>query len=159
MLTKLEESLLDKLRKTARQRVKDGYEFKEFTGIIGELAACQWFKGYKWTPSDGYDATDENCNRIQIKTRKVWTSPNFTSGTINKFGRKDKYEFEIGILVLLDKKFEIAEIWQLDKDEIRNRESRENGRLLALKVSAFIRKPVTQYIHPNFRSLRNKEKL
>ena len=157
-LTNDEESLLDILRKTAKQRVKAGEEFTEFTGIIGELAACQRF-GYRWTPSDGYDATDEDCNRIQIKTRKVWSSPNFKSGRIGKFGRKNKYEFEIGILVLLDKEFEIAEVWQLDKDEIRNRESREDGRLLALHVSTFIKKPVRQYYNPDFESLKIKENL
>ena len=149
--------LLHQLRKVAKQLV--AAEFKEFTGIIGELAACERFK-YSWTPSTGYDATDKDGNRIQIKTRKVWSSPNPTQGRISKFGRKTKYkveyEFEIGILVLLDDEFEIAEVWQLNSDEIRKRESREDGRLLPLHFSTFIAKPIKQHYHEDLKAVKLK---
>ena len=112
-LSKDEEDLLSLLRKIANQKVKLYKQFKEFTGIIGELATCQQL-GFTWKPSIGYDAIDQNGNQIQIKTRRLQSSSNFRGGRLGRFGRKNRtdkneqYDFKSGILVRLDEKCEIA---------------------------------------------------
>ena len=93
-LTEDEESLLVLLKKVS----VDKKDFREFTGIIGELEVCKEF-GYAWVPTEGYDAWDEqNKKQIQIKTRRLHTSSNFEAGRIGRFGRKKGYKFDIGFL-------------------------------------------------------------
>ena len=58
--------------------------------------------------------------------------------------------------MLLDEEFEIAEIWELGKDEIRKRESRPDGRPLGLHVSSFIAKPTKQYFHGDLKAVKLK---
>ena len=125
-LTCDQRELLKYLQKVANQRVCEEGTFTEFTGIIGELAACQQF-GYRWKSSTGYDAKDENCKKIQIKTRRRQTSTKFRSGTLGRFGKKneDKYtydHFDIGILVILDHEFKIKKVWESDSSKIQKRE-------------------------------------
>ena len=111
-LSEDQEKLLVLLRKTALQIARTRNEFAEFTGIIGELAACQLF-GYDWKPNIGYDAVDKNNRKIQIKTRRSWTTERVNrQGTIPRFGRKNQYLFDEGILVEIDQNFEIAEVWK-----------------------------------------------
>ena len=76
-LPKDQKDLLHLLKKIAKQKGKSKKGFKEFTGIIGELAACQQL-GYSWKPSVGYDATHKEDKRIQIKTRRLQSSSNFS---------------------------------------------------------------------------------
>ena len=90
-LESIENNLLYQLRKVAKQKVEKSGRFTEFTGIIGELAACKAF-GYEWTPEAGHDACSEEEGEVQIKTRKVWAdgdrSKTFLNGRIGRFGRK-----------------------------------------------------------------------
>ena len=141
-LTEDQKKLLDLSRKIALQIGEAG---REFTGTIGELATCHQF-GYEWKPSVGYDAIDGNGRKIQIKSRKLWSSQKFKAGRINKFGRKNKYCFDIGVLVLLDNKFEITDAWELDWESIQRLELEEkSGR--ALHVSTFLKYATPKTMH------------
>ena len=169
--------LLSLLKKVAKKRVEQERQFREFTGLIGELAICG-LPGYTWKPDEGYDAIDKEDKKIQIKARRLQTSESLKQGRIGRFGsakqikdergncNEDKYEFEIGILVLLDKEFEIAEIWDLHWDEIQARESKEkesyrkSGKetetLPGLHLGAFIEKPARQHCHRDFPSVEKR---
>ena len=132
-LSKDETILLKLLRKTAIKAGDPGG--REFTGLIGELAACELF-GYKWAPHFGYDALTEDGLKVQIKSRKSWTTPRVNpAGTIGKFGPKNQYNFDIGILIELDHKFEIIEVWERSMDSIRELETkRPPGRSLHFRT-------------------------
>ena len=144
--------LLSELKKVAKQRVKKGKQFTEFTGLIGELAVCE-LKDYTWDPQEGYDAKDKYGKKIQIKARRLQTSKNLKDGRLGRFGsarepcKTDNYKFCRGILVVLDCDFEIAAIWERDKNEIECLENedkekvpnRKSDKLPGLTVSKFIK--------------------
>jgi hypothetical protein len=150
------ENLLNRLITVAKQKIENGGTFTEFTGLIGELAACKKL-GYIWAPIEGHDATDPATippdKKIQIKTRRLQTSKNLKAGTLGRFGsaryhkEKDEYPFDIGILVVLDLNFEIARIGESTKDRIemmeagpkdRQKQSGNDKKLSGLNVSTFI---------------------
>ena len=120
------------------------------TGIIGELAFCKKYD-YTWDPSFGYDARKGEV-LIQIKTRKLWSSDNFKAGRMGRFGRKGKYHFKTGVLVLLGETFEIEEVWMADVKDI---EKWENNTKSGLHVSTFIKDPkkAKQMCHGDYDSL------
>ena len=133
-LTKAQDKLLEALRKAAREMGSRG---KALTSLIGELAACQR-ANLRWEPSDGYDATTTSGLRVQIKTRKSWTTERVNpSGRLGKYGRKAGYPFDTAMYVELDDQFNLAGIWLTGVDMVRKLEARESkGR--ALHVSTFI---------------------
>ena len=181
-----ERDLLEKLKYIARRKVCDKGTFTEFTGLIGELAVCQfenkkeplgckckpktknqWF----WNPGENYDAKDECEKNVQIKSRRLQTSKDLLGGRMGRFGSarttdepNDNYNFVRGILVVLDYDFEIAEIWELPKEEIENLEKSAKDRkeksnsadkkLLGLNLRTFINKgnnkKPKQYIHDTY---------
>ena len=47
---------------------------KALTNIVGELSLCA-SQNFIWQPTDGYDALTLDGKRVQIKTRKSWTTP------------------------------------------------------------------------------------
>ena len=142
--------LLCELKKVAKQRVKKGKQFTEFTGLIGELAVCE-LKDYTWDPQEGYDAKDKYGKKIQIKARRLQTSKNLKDGRLGRFGsarepcKTDNYKFCRGILVVLDCDFEIAAIWKRCREEIEcledkaKKRKQKPGKLLGLHVSTFIK--------------------
>ena len=144
-LSKEQKELLSVSIKVALQIGEAG---KEFTGTIGELSACLAFS-YKWEPSTGFDAIDSSGKKIQIKTRKLWTSTNFSAGRIGRFGRKKqgeiKYLFDAGILVWLDDKFEIKQAWEMERHNIQKLEANEKSDR-GLHVSTFITKGTEKHI-------------
>ena len=151
-----EKNLLSSLKIVAKKRVKEGKQFSEFTGLIGELTVCE-LQDYEWKPSEGYDAIKDG-KKIQIKARRLQSSRNLKGGTLGRFGsakkikddqgkdNEDKYDFDRGILVVLDKEFEIAAIWERDKCEIQCLENedkekvrkRKSDKLPGLTVRKFI---------------------
>ena len=185
--------LLAELQGVAKRKVKEKGQFTEFTGLIGELAVCQKElkeaklrcgctqkekKRWKWDPGAYYDASDPNANcnydKIQIKTRRLQRSDNLKAGRMGRFGSArtkntetpDKYCFNRGVLVVLDKDFGIAEIWELDKEIIRDleedkKQNSKNEKLLGLHLSTFInaveKGKGKQYKHDNYKCFRENE--
>ena len=146
--------LLNKLQEIAKKRTANNRSFTEFTGLIGELAVCDYFD-YTWNPDQGYDAIDKQSKkRIQIKARRLQTSTNLKGGTLGRFGsarttddEKDCYDFALGHLVVLDYNFNIAEIWTRDRKAIkdlegtakkRKKQSGKDKKLSGLNLSTFI---------------------
>ena len=123
-LTQLQLQLLEVSKKAALELGENG---RRLTDLIGELSACHYLD-LTWKPSDGYDALAKNSERIQIKSRKSWTTEGVNpSGRLGKFGRKAGYQFDKGIYLELDQFFEISGIWEMPMPKIRELEDKEKG--------------------------------
>lgn len=132
-LTGLQLRFLATLRKVAQEL---GENERCLTDLIGELAACENLD-LTWKPSDGYDAITNSGERVQIKSRKSWTTVNVNpSGRLGKFGRKAGYKFDKGLYMELDKYFEISGVWEMNVGTIRRLEKKELGGR-ALHVGSF----------------------
>jgi len=132
-LTKMQLQFLDNLKIVAQELGEKG---RCLTDLIGELSACKNLD-LTWEPSDGYDAVTKSDERVQIKSRKSWTTDNVNpSGRLGKFGRKAGYRFDTGLYVELDKCFEVSGIWEMGVEAIRRLEKKESGGK-ALHVGTF----------------------
>lgn len=132
-LTKTQVALLDIMKKAAIELKENG---RCLTSTIGELSACR-SQNLIWEPSNGYDAKTRAGERVQIKTRKSWSTDHVNPrGRLGKFGRKAGYEFETGLYIELDQHFEISGIWTMGVKAIKRLESKEAG-ARALHVSTF----------------------
>ncbi len=131
-LTDAQKRLLEAARQAA---VELGQRGRGLTPLIGELAACEG-ENLVWEPSDGYDATSGQL-RIQIKTRKSWSTPEVNpSGRLGRFGRKKGYLFDDAMYVELNDDFNITRLWRMGVEEVRVLEEKEkSGR--GLHVRAF----------------------
>jgi hypothetical protein len=84
------------------------------TGEVGEIRAC-----FKYdlrlmldSQSAGYDAIDSGGNKVQIKTRRSELGKKLTNPTrISSFSQHD---FNYCLLLLLDKNYDIDEVWKAD---------------------------------------------
>ncbi|GAH21961.1 unnamed protein product [marine sediment metagenome] len=101
------------------------------TGEVGEVLACDKL-GLKLLAdpiSAGYDAIDKDNKRYQIKTRRV----EHNRGRLSRFS---KHEFDYAILVVLNAKYEIMELWQADFRKIKpliDRQKRRNPSMVEFK--------------------------
>jgi hypothetical protein len=131
-LTPIQTEFLDKAKHVALQIGNKG---KALSGLIGELSACQ-ILDLKWQPDDGFDAVDLHGHKFQVKTRKSWSTPKVTPrGRIGRFGRKAGYLFDEGVLVELNRDFDVDAILQLNSNTIEDLERNEGG--TGLHVSTF----------------------
>ena len=88
------------------------------TGEVGEVLACRQL-GLKLvldSRSEGFDAVDKNGLKVQIKTRRSESQglPS-DSGRTSSFS---KHQFDYALLVLLDSKYELCEIWRSEYDKL-----------------------------------------
>ena len=121
-LTSNQYQLLASLKQVAREAGESG---RALTSLIGELSACESL-GLVWQPSPGFDAVGPIGKRFQIKSRKSWTTEKVNPlGRLGRFGKKGKYDFDEGILIELDSRYDISGIWQLDREKIELLESKE----------------------------------
>ncbi len=126
-----------RLLKAAREAALElGQKGRGLTPLIGELAACE-SENLTWEPSDGYDAKSGQ-DRIQIKTRKSWSTPEVNpNGRLGRFGRKKGYLFAGAMYVELNDVFNITHLWRMGVEEVRVLEKKEqSGR--GLHVRTFI---------------------
>jgi len=124
-LTVAQLQLNDIAKKVAQELGEYG---KTLSGLIGELSACQ-ILNLKWQPADGYDAISSDGQKVQVKTRKSWSTKTVNPlGRLGKFGRKAGYLFQRGLLVELNENFDVSEIWEMSKDKIAELEHKERGR-------------------------------
>lgn len=134
-LTSNQQQLLENLKKAAREIGEHG---KSLTSLIGELSVCQLL-GLEWRPTQGYDALSKDGQKVQIKTRKSWSTREVNPrGRMGRFGRRKKYEFDQGVFVELNQEFEAYKLWQMSKKKIVELEAKEiSGK--GLHVSSFQR--------------------
>ena len=89
------------------------------TGEVGEVLVCHQL-GLRLvldSRSEGFDAMDKDGLRVQIKTRR-----SETEGLPRDAGRTgifSKHEFDYALLALLDNKYELCEIWQVDYNKLK----------------------------------------
>ncbi|PKB68634.1 MAG: hypothetical protein BZY82_00175 [SAR202 cluster bacterium Io17-Chloro-G3] len=105
-----------------------GKAFTEFTGIIGELSICK-DQNFTWEPNKGFDAREKEPGaRIQIKTRRSTTEEEVNrAGRIGRFTKANESQnlFDVGVLVILNKDFEITAHYHLRSCHIKVLESFE----------------------------------
>lgn len=141
-LKKLQKQLLNLLRENAKKMGPDG---KTLTGLIGELSVCiinfPEFK-LKWEPSVGYDCLDQNEKKYEIKTRKDSKGRKEVNskGTVGRYGKRDKYIFDIGLYVELNEYYEVSRTYEMPCDEIRRLELQSTRKDKCLTVGTFRRK-------------------
>lgn len=106
------------------------------TGEVGELLVCHQL-GLKLvldSRSEGFDAVDEDDLRVQIKTRR-----SESEGLPRDAGRTSsfsKHEFDYTLLVLLDHKYQLCEIWRADYNKLKpiiEKNKRRNPNLSSFK--------------------------
>ena len=122
-LTDAQKRLLEAAREAA---VELGQTGRGLTPLIGELAACE-SENLVWEPSDGYDAKSGQL-RIQIKTRKSWSTPKVNpNGRLGRFGRKKGYLFHVAMYVELNDDFNTTGLWRMRVEEVRVLEEKEKS--------------------------------
>ena len=97
-------------------------------------------QNYTWEPNIGFDAKEnESGDKIQIKTRRSTTGEEVDrAGRINRFFKTNepKDPFKTGVLVILNRAFEITEHYRVSACWIKELESMEKSGS-GLHVSTF----------------------
>jgi hypothetical protein len=120
----------------AYERATGGNRKIGITGEIGEVLACNQL-GLRLCVdprSKGVDAVDRKGRRVQIKTRRSESGglPN-DAGRIGTFSR---HPFDYALLVILDREYRLAQIWQAEQARVSpliDRQKRRNPNLAAFK--------------------------
>ena len=118
------EKLINKVKLAVKaglsyEKATDGKRKLGITGEVGELLACKQL-GLKLvldTRSEGFDAIDKRGLRVEIKSRR-----SESEGLPRDAGRTSsfsKHKFDYALLVLLDKKYRLREIWRADYKKLR----------------------------------------
>jgi hypothetical protein len=130
------------MKKVAQELDKSRIGLKDtsaFTSLIGELSACKRLR-LKWEPSKGYDARKGN-KKYQIKSRRSSKGEKVDpAGRLGRFSKKEKYNFDYGVLVLLDKKFEMYDCIKYAKKTIKRLEKKKDQQGKGLHVGDFLRR-------------------
>lgn len=106
------------------------------TGEIGEVKACFMYDMRLMldSRSKGYDAIDSNGKKVQIKARRSELGKKLTNPT--RLSSFSQHEFDYCLLLLLDKKYDIDEVWKATSsslDPILNRHKKRNPPLGAFR--------------------------
>ncbi len=99
---------------TQYEELMDHKQKLGITGEIGEIRACLKYNLRLMldSRSAGYDALDKDGKKVQIKTRRSELGKKLTNPTrISSFSR---HEFDYCLLLLLDKDYDIDEVWKAD---------------------------------------------
>jgi len=118
----------DKLINTIKSTINVALEYEAatngkrklgITGEVGEVLVCHQL-GLRLvldSRSEGFDAVDKDSLLVQIKTRR-----GESEGLPRDAGRTgifSKHEFDYALLALLDNKYELCEIWQVDYNKLK----------------------------------------
>lgn len=124
---KIESRIVEKIQ----QIVKIALEYEEYfdyerklgiTGEVGEILACYYFdlELMKGSRNKGYDALDSDKYRVEIKTLrkepKKGVDSNLKAGRISSFS---KHQFDYCLLLLLDQKYTVKEVWKADFEKLK----------------------------------------
>lgn len=112
--------LIDTLERAKRAAV-DYYRLTgKPLGITGEVGECEAARLLGLTLADarepGYDATDEDGLRYQIKARSLFEEGRRKSRQIG--GIKLGHDWDLVLLVLMNEALDVLEIWQADRSSI-----------------------------------------
>jgi len=111
MLTDEQERALDAIKALARTLPQE--KGRALTGLIGELSVCNLLE-LRWDPSSGYDAIDQDENRVQIKARRDSKGGAINSvGTVGKF---TNFDFDYALYAELDTEFDVFSVYRIEKD-------------------------------------------
>jgi len=138
------------------QKIKDvALEFRKrygrnlATGFLGELYACEVL-GLKLVENPiqkGYDAEDKDGRRYQIKTRC-----SIKGSKVNPRGRIGKFRdlnFDYALLVLLDDKYDLKEIWEARLNDELIRAIREDQRKYSgMHIYKFLNLSSSRRVYP-----------
>lgn len=106
------------------------------TGEVGEVLACKKL-GLKLAVdprAKGFDAIDKKGLRVQIKSRR-----SESEGLPREIGRLSsfsKHRFDYAVLVLLDNKYRVCEIWRANYRKLKriiDKEKKRNPKLASFK--------------------------
>ena len=106
------------------------------TGEVGELLVCHQL-GLKLvldSRSEGFDAVDKDDLRVQIKTRR--SESEGLPRDAGRTGSFSKHEFDYTLLILLDHKYQLCEIWRADYNKLKpiiEKHKRRNPNLSSFK--------------------------
>ncbi len=105
------------------------------TGEIGEQEVARLLHlQLEGARSPGYDAKDDQGRRYQIKTRSLDTkSRKKTQNT----GRLNDKDWDAALLVVMDEKLAVLEIWEADREDVDRELTRpgSKGRNVGRKLS------------------------
>jgi hypothetical protein len=108
------------------------------TGPLGELYACALLN---LSPASGgmrgYDATDADGRRVQIKSRAPESGEHVNPvGTV---GRITNWDFDYALLVLLDGTYCVEAIWRAQREDLERLQARVRNPARGISVRDFIR--------------------
>ena len=106
------------------------------TAEIGEILACHelGLRLMKDSRTSGYDAIDNDGFLIQIKSRKSESKGLPRNG--GRTGSFSKHRFDYALLVLLDNRYQLCEIWRAEYKKIKpiiDKQKRRNPSLASFK--------------------------
>ncbi len=106
------------------------------TAEVGEVLACHELdlKLVADPRSKGFDAIDKQGKRVQIKSRRS-ESERLPSDK-GRTSRFSKHKFDYALLVLLDRRYKLCEIWQTSYDKLKpiiERQKRRDPNLSSFK--------------------------
>ncbi len=96
------------------ERATNGKRKLGITGEVGEVLACHQLKMRLVldSRSEGFDAIDKENLLVQIKTRR--SESEGLPRDVGRTGIFSKHRSDYALLVLLDHKYELREIWRAD---------------------------------------------
>ncbi len=106
------------------------------TGEVGEVLACKKL-GLKLVVDPrtmGFDAIDKKGLRVQIKSRR--SESEGLPRDVGRLSSFSKHRFDYAVLVLLDNKYRVCEIWRANYRKLKpiiDKEKKRNPKLASFK--------------------------
>lgn len=135
------EGLVDKVKLAVEaglsyEEATDGQRKLGITGEVGEILACERL-GLKLVlspRSEGFDAIDEHGLHVEIKSRR--SESDGLPRDVGRTSRFSRHTCDYALLVLLDKTYQLQEIWRADYKKLRpiiDKQRRRNPNLTSFK--------------------------
>lgn len=111
------------------------------TSEIGEYKASKLLRlnRAQGNINQGFDATDSEGKKVQIKSR-VYSRSQERTGLFNNFA------FDYAVLVLMSDKYDIAEIWKASCQTIKEEIDRQQYKRPSLSIGKF--KSIAEKVYP-----------
>jgi len=134
-------SAIQRVRRAALsyEKATGGNRKMGITAEVGEVLACQQL-GLRLTVdprSKGFDALDRRGRRVQIKTRRSESSG--LPSDAGRVGTFSEHPYDYALLVILDRRYELAQIWRVAYEKIEpliRKHKRRNPNLSSFKKAA-----------------------
>lgn len=134
---KVDGKLINKLKSSINaalvyERATNGKRKLGITGEVGEILVCHQL-GLKLildSRSEGFDAVDKDGLQVQIKTRR--SESEGLPRDAGRTGRFSKHKFNYALLAILDRKYQLCEIWRADYNKLKTVIEKHGRRDLSL---------------------------